>query len=531
MSATSTPALQSAKPHLHFDEDRCPLCEQPIPHEELDRIIAKAREREAEMTARLQEQFARQRAQDEAKSKADLERVKQESETAFNKLRQESLARESAAREDGKALAEAALKAKLAEAESAKTAAEQAGQDLKAELENTRRASAAAIEHERQQAAVKEQAARLESKIAAETALMEKVSQAEATRAEAVQEQTNLKAELQKVREDGAATAEKMKAEAAANEAAVRAEATAAAETAAQARIMAAEEAKKASEEQVHALKAAHAAELNERLGEQRESLEKASLKTLQDERAGWFGEKQKLEEKLQDVTRQLQSKNADELGDGAELDLFELLKEAFPEDKITRYAKGEPGADTLHEVYHNGKLCGRIVYESKNASRWLNDYVAKLRLDQRAADADHAILSTYKLPSNAKHLHLQDTVIVCQPARVLVLAQILRRHILQVHSLRHSNEERASKTEALYSFITSARCGQFLDDIKAHTETLEEIDVNEVKAHKKTWEKRGEIHRKILRVHGDLSSEIDGIIGTGVNADDGADTTTALLS
>ncbi|MCZ7656257.1 MAG: hypothetical protein M5R42_21335 [Rhodocyclaceae bacterium] len=41
---------------------------------------------------RLQEQFdAQQGGTDEAKSKADLERVGQESETAFNKLRQDPL--------------------------------------------------------------------------------------------------------------------------------------------------------------------------------------------------------------------------------------------------------------------------------------------------------------------------------------------------------------------------------------------------------------------------------------------------------
>lgn len=520
MSAPSTSALHSAKPHLHFVDDRCPLCEQPIPHEELDRIVAKARERDAEITARLQEQFARQKTQDEAKAKADLERVKQEGETALGKLREESLARESAAREEGKASAEAALTAKLTNAETARATAETTGASVKAELEKALKDGAAAIEHERQQAAAKEQAAREEGRLAAETASNEKLAQSEAARAQAVKEQANLKAELHKAREDGAAAADKIRAEAAANEVAIRAEATTAAESAAQVRITAAEEARKAAEEHAQAVKAAHTTEL----GEQRESLEKASLKTLQEERADWFGEKQKLEEKLQDVTRQLQSKSPDELGDGAELDLFELLKEAFPEDKITRFAKGEPGADTLHEVYHNGKPCGRIVYESKNSSRWLNDYVAKLRQDQTAAQADHAILSTYKLPSNAKHVHLQDTVIVCQPARVLVLAQIVRRHIVQVHSLRHSNEERANKTEALYNYITSARCGQFLEDIKTHTETLEEIDVTEVKAHKKTWEKRGEVHRKILRVHGDLCSEIDGIIGTGADADVGAD-------
>jgi DNA repair exonuclease SbcCD ATPase subunit len=269
---------------VHLVGDRCPLCEQPIPHEELDRINAKARERDAEIAARLQEQFARQRAQDEAKSKADLDRVRKEGEDALTTLRTEALTRESAAREQGKASAEAALEAQLSEAKSAEAAAEQAGASLKAELERTRKDGAAAIEHERQEAAAKAQAARQEGKVAAETAFNERLAQAEAARAEAVQGQTDLKGELHKLRDD----TEKIKAEAAAKEVAIHAEATTAAESAAQAKITAAVQAREVAEEQAQALRIAHATEL----GEQRESLEKAALKILQDERAGWFGEK-----------------------------------------------------------------------------------------------------------------------------------------------------------------------------------------------------------------------------------------------
>lgn len=519
-TTSSSPAIGAAVPHVHLSADLCPLCEQPIPNEEKDRIQAKDRERNLAITSRLQETFARQKAQDEAKAKAELDRVKRESDTVLETLKADTADKENKAREEGRLAAEARLSAQLTEVESARTAAVQQTEAFKTQIETLRQESAQAVESLKAQAAEKESAARAEGKAQADAAHVQKLAELEAGKAEALEAQAHLNAELEKLRLANAAALEQAQKDAAAREATARAETAAATEAAAREKIEAAETAKTAAEVQLKTVKAEHDAALAERLAEQRESLEKAGLKSLQDERAAWFGEKQKLEEKLQDVTRQLQNKNADELGEGAELDLFELLKAEFPDDKVTRIAKGTAGADTLHEIFQNGKLCGRIVYESKNSTRWLNDYVSKLRQDQTAADADQAILSTHKLPSNTRHVHVQDTVIVCQPARVIALAQIVRRHIIQMHSLRHSNEERATKTEALYSFITSPKCDQHLEDIKSHTETLEEIDVNELKVHQRTWKTRGEVIRKIQRSQGELRSAIDRIIGTEASDD-----------
>jgi hypothetical protein len=500
------------------------LCEQPIPHEELLRIETKEQARSDEIAARIREHYSRQRAQDEATAKAEIDRVKNAGEDALKKQREENLAQIATAREEAKVTTVAEFKTRLAEADAARSDAENRCAALNADFErwgHEEQKLKANLQKAQVDTAEAVEMARREERAAVQSALREAIEAAENAKDDALRGQAELEEERDQARRDAGdavANVNRVKEEAAVREAAVRAEATQVAETSAQNRIAAAEEAQRAAAARLQEAEAAHAETLLARLTEQRASLEKDGLKKLQDERAVWFNEKQKLEEKLQDVTRQLQNKPVDELGEGAELDLFELLKQEFSEDKITRFAKGTPGADTLHDIYHNGTLCGRIVYESKNSSRWLNDYVAKLRRDQIAAEADHAILSTFKLPANAKHVHLQDAVIVCQPARVLVLAQILRRHIVQVHNLRHSNEERANKTEVLYEFITSARFGQLIDEVKVHTQTLEDIDVSEAKVHKKTWEKRGEVIRKIRRAHGDLQSEIDRIIGTAAD-------------
>ncbi len=325
---------------------------------------------------------------------------------------------------------------------------------------------------------------------------------------EKAKDNAKAQAELDQHRKDTASKFETLQQQSLAGVALAREEARKAAEGAMQSQLAAAAH-------EVRTLTETHESVLNQRLHEQRDALEKSASANLNVERSKSFEEKQKLETALQDVQRRLQNKTAQELGEGAEIDLHEALKEEFPNDDITRVSKGASGADLIHKVLHNGKPCGLIVYDSKNRNAWRNDFVTKLRDDQLIAKADHAILSSHVFPAGAHQLHLQDGVIVTNPARVVALAQLLRNHIVQMHTLRISQQERASKTEDLYQFITSDRCKMLLDQIESHTSDMLELDVKEQTAHKTTWARRGQLIRDVQKRRDALSFEIERIIGT----------------
>jgi hypothetical protein len=165
--------------------------------------------------------------------------------------------------------------------------------------------------------------------------------------------------------------------------------------------------------------------------------------------------------------------------------------------------------------VIHNGKECGRIIYDSKNHNAWRYEFVTKLAADQMAAKAEHAILSTRKFPTGTRHLHVQDGVILASPSRVVAVIQIVRQHLVQTHTLRLSNEARSQKTAALYSFITSERCTDLFARIDTHTDDLLEMQVKEKKAHDLTWKRQGELLRSVQKVRAELCNEIESIIGT----------------
>lgn len=544
---TVTPFRPSLSSHLHAEGETCPWCEQEIPPEKLEEISGKIALREREqslaITARLEQKFEAERIEAEATAKANLELE-----------RTQSVAREAAAREEARKIAETAAAEKIAAAEAsrqqsetalqarieqeqtAREAAEQASAARQAQLEKERQESAAALATAKAEAEARETVIRTEAQQLAEAAMAEKLAASEAARAEL---DTALRTQIEAAEQNGLALQEqfralqqakdaevtKVKEDAAAEAVRIRQEATATAEAAMQAKMTANEEAlaeantkAKVAEEKLSTTIEQQEAAIAARLAEQREALEKAKVDAVNAEKSKFFEENLKLTAKVQELTRALEKKSNEELGEGAEIDLFEALKAEFPDDNIKRIPKGSPGADIRHIVMMNGKECGTILYDSKNHNQFRTDHVTKLKADQIADKADHAILSTYKFPQGARHVHVQDGVVLASPARVVAIATIIRRHMTQVYTLRVSSVERESKMAELFAFIVSERCTQLLSRIEKQAEDLLELQNKEIKWHKNNWEKQGEAYKAIQKAKGDLETDIGRIIGTAAD-------------
>ena len=256
--------------------------------------------------------------------------------------------------------------------------------------------------------------------------------------------------------------------------------------------------------------------QVNARVQETRDALEKANAEALAQAKAENDADKRKLTSKLETLQRQLEKERANELGEGAEVELFDALKAEFPDDHIRPVPKGVSGADILHTVMHNGRDCGTIIYESKNTGAWRNDYVAKLIQDQTAAKADHAVLSTLKFPAGASQLEVRDGVVIVNPARAVAIVRIIRKQMLLVHTLRLSKAERTNKMAELYDFITSERCAHLLGRIDTESDALLELQAAEMRAHQNHWKREGTLVRSLQKAKAELDVEVQSIIGAG---------------
>jgi hypothetical protein len=569
----STHPFEAFHPALHdHDGEICPMCEQAIPNDRLEQVKARQAQHQREVESQLA-----------LKLKAEREQLQQQNEQALAKAREEAAAKEAAARVEERRAATAAADVKIAAANNAAEAVRAQADALKKQLdasaaETNEKVTAARAEERRAASAeadakvaaantatdvVRAQADALKRQLdasAAETNAKVTAARAEERRAAAVEAETRVLAantaektaraqadELKKqLAASAAATTEKVTAarEAARKEAEValqprlvaaqsaaqqaqdQARLVAGREEAARAQLKVLEEekqaavtAKVAAEQQVQALHEAHQKALRDGIQETREAMERSNRDALNAEQAKHFEDKQKIQNTVDDLKRQLENKTALELGEGAEVDLFEAIKEAFPDDDITRIKRGVAGADIRHMVRHNGKNCGLILYDSKNHKAWRSDFVTKLRDDQIADKADHAILSTIAFPQGTKQLHIQDGVVLVNPARAVVIAKLVRRQIVQAHCRNLSNDDREQKSLELYSFISSERFEALMTKLQATTNSLNELDVKEQAAHKAVWQKRGQLVGSVAKAQADLVSEIERIVGTAEDA------------
>jgi hypothetical protein len=272
----------------------------------------------------------------------------------------------------------------------------------------------------------------------------------------------------------------------------------------------------KAAEAKLKAIRDSQEVTIAARLQAQRESLVKQAAAAVNVEKVKAFEEKTRLTEQLAEMQRRLERKPAHELGDPAEIDLFDQIFAAFGEDQVSRVGKGVKGPDIIVEVVHKGAVVGSIVIDCKNHKRWSNSFTVKLRSDQLALGADFAILSTAVFPASARQLHIQDNVIVADPARVVVLAHLLRRQIVDNFMLKLGAEARNEKADKLYDFILSPKCDDLFDRLLKLTRDAQALDKNEAKSHVAVWEKRAELFVGIMAVREQFVSVVADIIGGG---------------
>jgi hypothetical protein len=110
-------------------------------------------------------------------------------------------------------------------------------------------------------------------------------------------------------------------------------------------RVAAAEQQTRAALSQYEAIVADQERILAQRLQEQAELIQREKQEAVNAVNAKHFEETQRLTGKLEDLARQLERKTANELGEGAEIDLFESLKQEFEGDMINGFRPPDGGS------------------------------------------------------------------------------------------------------------------------------------------------------------------------------------------
>jgi hypothetical protein len=214
----------------------------------------------------------------------------------------------------------------------------------------------------------------------------------------------------------------------------------------------------------------------------------------------------------IEDLQKKLEGKPAHELGGFQEDDLVRMLVAEFPRDRIRRIPQ-RAGADIEHEVFQDGESCGVIVYESKNAASWSNEWVSKLRADALAHGASACILVTQAFPGKTQDFTSVDGVPVIHPRFLVSLVRVVRSGLVQVKVQELSQDNKGYKLEQLMSYLNGPDFRNRMNAVCTSVIKLEEIQQKERVAHDKTWRDQSALFKAINTSSNEIDDEIRAVL------------------
>jgi hypothetical protein len=138
------------------------------------------------------------------------------------------------------------------------------------------------------------------------------------------------------------------------------------------------------------------------------------------------------MQRQIEDLRRKAEQGSQQGQGEALGLQLERNLCEQFPSDQIQPVPKGEFGGDIIqHAITSAGQRCGAILWETKRTKNWSDSFLVKLREDQRAANADIAVIVSQALPKGLHAFDLIDGVWVSEQRCAAAVAVALRDSLI----------------------------------------------------------------------------------------------------
>jgi hypothetical protein len=221
------------------------------------------------------------------------------------------------------------------------------------------------------------------------------------------------------------------------------------------------------------------------------------------------------MKKQIEDLKKRAEQGSQQLQGEVQELELENLLRLGFPHDTISPVPKGEHGGDVLQDVGGAlGRKSGTILWESKRTKSWSDDWLAKLRDDQRNAKADVAVLTSQALPRGVESFDFIDGIWVAQPRIAMPLATVLRQWLIQVSQTQLASEGKHTKMDLVYEYLTGSQFRQRVQAIVEAFSTMQEDLEREKKAITKQWAKRAAEIERVMRSTVGMYGDLHGIVG-----------------
>jgi hypothetical protein len=231
------------------------------------------------------------------------------------------------------------------------------------------------------------------------------------------------------------------------------------------------------------------------------------------------------MQRQIEELRRKADQGSQQLQGEALEFELETSLRDRFSGDIIEAVPKGEFGGDIIHRVRNEmGRICGTMLWEAKSTKAWNDSWLAKLRADQRSANAEIALIVSNILPAGLETFDRIDNVWVAKKRFAIPLAMALRQSLIEVSNSRQAAIGQRTKMEMVYQYLTGPQFRHRIDVIvEKFTDMQSDLD-RERKAMVRIWAKREEQLKSVIDSSAGLYGDLQGIAGRALPEIDSLD-------
>lgn len=224
------------------------------------------------------------------------------------------------------------------------------------------------------------------------------------------------------------------------------------------------------------------------------------------------------MQKTIEELRQQSQQGSMQIQGEVQEDELKQLLSNTFYTDVVKDVPTGIKGADLIQEVHDSlGQNAGVILWESKNAKSWSQDWVTKLKKDQGIAQADVCLLVSRVLPDDIKGFGVKNGVWILDIQYVVPLVTTIRIHLLELAKLKQSLVGREQKMEYLYEYLTGTQFKNRIESIVLAFSSMKSDLETEKRAMERIWRKRSQEIERVIENTAGFYGDLQGIVGAGL--------------
>lgn len=218
----------------------------------------------------------------------------------------------------------------------------------------------------------------------------------------------------------------------------------------------------------------------------------------------------------VEDLKNKLTKSQSELQGEAGELDLYESLTNAFPNDFFRRQKRGTESADIIQTIRTTSEsLDTQIVYDNKESKSITKTDLDKAKKYKKIHGTNYVIIVSANLPKKDitnGFFGKKEGILLVHPSVVVEMSRQIRTGIIEISKLSTSKEDKQEKESKLYDYIINQEFSMLLQSIYDIHQKMWDVQYKEEKYHHTLWKQRKELRDQLITAYTEMSSGIESI-------------------